>query len=97
MRRMKVYVHEKAGWPHLTWDNEVLLPLLGNVRNNQGRLLGKMRAVGFEMQTEALLKTLSTDVLKSTEIEGINYNPEQVRSSVAKRLGMNITSSSCSF
>ncbi|MEI6055358.1 MAG: Fic family protein [Lentisphaerota bacterium] len=88
---MKLYIYQKEGWPHFTWDSEVLLFLLGKVRNMQGILLGKMGSLGFELKSEAFLETLTLDVLKSTEIEGEILNPEQVRSSIARHLVMNVS------
>ena len=85
------YIHEHKGWPSFVWDNEALLVKLGKVRNMQGRLIGKMQALGFPLRNEAVLETLTLDVLKSTEIEGEILNPEQVRSSIARRLGMDIS------
>jgi len=90
MQRMKVYIYEKEGWPNFKWDIEKLLPLLGKVRNYQGRIVGKMESLGFELRDEAILDTLTLDVIKSSEIEGEILNAEQVRSSIARRLGMNI-------
>ncbi len=87
---MKRYIYQKPNWPNFTWDNERLLVLLGEVRHMQGRLLGRMEALGFELRDEATLSTLTMDVLKSSEIEGEFLQPEQVRSSVARRLGMDV-------
>ncbi len=88
---MKVYIYQKDGWPNLNWNNERLLPLLGKVRNLQGKLVGKMESLGFELRNEAVLETLTLEVLKTTEIEGEILNPEQVRSSIARRLGMDVS------
>jgi Fic family protein len=88
MRRL--YIHEQDGWPKLTWNQEVLAEPVANVRHRQGRLLGHMEALGFNLRQEALLGTLSADVLKSSEIEGEKLDAEQVRSSIARRLGMDI-------
>lgn len=87
---METYIYQKEGWANFKWDNEKLFSLLGNVRNLQGKLIGKMASLGFDLQNEATLETLTLDVLKSTEIEGKILNPEQVRSSLARRLGMDI-------
>lgn len=84
------YIYQYKNWTNFTWDHHSILPLLAKVRHMQGKLTGKLEALGFELRKEALLKTLTEDVIKSTEIEGELLNPEQVRSSVAKRLGMNI-------
>src|SRR6266542_1759358 len=91
MRRMKTYIHQHKSWPHFSWRNEVLLSKLGKVRHLQGRLLGKMESLGFALREEAVLETLTLDVLKSSEIEGEVLNPKQVRSSIARRLGMEIS------
>jgi Fic family protein len=82
------YIHQKDNWPNFTWNNDEFVNLLSEARNLQGRLIGKMEFLGFELRDEALLETLTLDVLKSAEIEGELLNPEQVRSSIAQRLGM---------
>ena len=91
LRRMNTYIHQIKNWPHFTWKNEELLSKLGKVRHLQGKLLGKMESLGFALREEAVLETLTLDVLKSSEIEGEVLNPEQVRSSIARRLGMEIS------
>jgi len=85
------YIYQLSDWPNFTWNPEVILAPLGTVRHLQGQLLGKMSTLGFVLQKEAELETLSLDVLKSNEIEGEFLNPEQVRSSIARRLGMDIS------
>jgi Fic family protein len=87
---MAVYIHQRAGWPNFTWDEIILSRLLASVRYRQGRLLGQMEAMGFSLRSEAMLQTLTLDVLKSNEIEGEILNPEQVRSSIARQLGLDI-------
>jgi Fic family protein len=87
---MQRYIYHDKNWPHFTWDQEQLAPLLTQVRHRQGRLLGRMEALGFTLKAEATLQTLTLDVLKSSEIEGELLNPDQVRSSIARRLGMDI-------
>lgn len=84
------YIHELTIWPKLTWDHEKVASILGAVRNRQGRLIGKMEALGFPLRREAILQTLTLDVLKSSEIEGEILDPAKVRSSIARRLGMDI-------
>ncbi|WP_338098276.1 Fic family protein [Methanolapillus ohkumae] len=84
------YIYEKKNWPSFTWNEGHLLPVLGRVRNLQGKLFGKMISLGFSLKADAVLLTLTLDVLKSSEIEGEYLNPDQVRSSVAKRLGIDI-------
>lgn len=93
MRQMSIYIHQQKDWPYFTWDDSLLLSKFGEVRNLQGRLMGKMESLGFDLRNEALLDTLTLDVVKSTEIEGEYLNPEQVRSSIARRLGMVIAGS----
>jgi len=91
MRRIKGFIYSLPNWPNFDWDFERLLPLIGEVRNLQGKLTGKMEALGFKLQNEAYLETLSLDILKSSEIEGEYLNLDQVRSSIATRLGMDIS------
>ncbi|AKP50229.1 Fic family protein [Cyclobacterium amurskyense] len=90
MHRMKAFIHQKDNWPAFTWNSNDFLDLLSEARNLQGRLIGKMETLGFDLRNEALLDTLTLDVLKSSEIEGEFLNPNQVRSSIARRLGMEI-------
>jgi Fic family protein len=85
---MAKYIHQLAEWPHFQWDREALAEPLAQVRHRQGRLLGRMESLGFPLQKEAELRTLTLDVLKSSEIEGEHLNPDQVRSSIARRLGL---------
>lgn len=85
-----MYIYERKGWPNFTWKDEVLLPILSEVRHKQGRLLGKMEGLGFKLKTEASLQTLTEDVVKSSEIEGEKLPVDQVRSSIARRLGLDI-------
>lgn len=87
---MKAFIHQKDNWPEFTWNSNTFLDLLSEARNLQGRLIGKMETLGFDLRNEALLDTLTLDVLKSSEIEGEFLNPDQVRSSIARRLGMEI-------
>jgi len=86
-----MYIHQQPEWPNFSWNHAELLTRLGTVRHLQGKLLGKMSALGFLLRKEAELETLTRDVLKSTEIEGEFLNPEQVRSSIARRLGMDVS------
>jgi len=85
-----MYLWEKPDWPTLTWDERSLVRLLARVSREQGRLLGKMEALGFDLRSEAHLRTLTEDVVKSSEIEGEVLAPEQVRSSIARRLGLDV-------
>jgi Fic family protein len=85
-----MYIHQSKDWPKFKWDQAKLAELLADVRHRQGRLLGRMEGLGFQLRGEATLTTLTQDVIKTTEIEGEKLDPEQVRSSIAKRLGMDI-------
>lgn len=87
---MPTYIHQRKEWPRFTWDEEKCMPLLIQVRHKQGKLLGHMQGMGFNLQSEANLQTLTLDVLKSSEIEGVVLDAGQVRSSIAKRLGLDI-------
>lgn len=85
-----MYIWQRPDWPLFTWDEGALATSLGQVSRAQGQLLGKMEAIGFDLRDEAHLRTLTLDVLKSSEIEGERLAPDQVRSSVARRLGLPI-------
>ncbi len=85
------YIWQNKKWPNFNWDIKKLADLLSDVRNRQGRLIGKMEALGFTLQNEAVLETLTTDILKSTEIEGVIFDKDEVRSSIARRLGLEIS------
>src|SRR6202165_3051359 len=85
---MATYIHELSDWPDFRWDQGGLGKQLAAVRVRQGRLIGRMQALGFRQQEEAVLMTLTEDVLKSSEIEGEILDKDQVRSSIARRLGM---------
>ena len=87
---MAVYIHQLKDWPNFSWNDEKLLELLAGVRHRQGKLLGNMQGLGFELRNEATLQTLTLDVLKSSEIEGEILNSDQVRSSIARRLGIDV-------
>jgi len=87
---MSIYIHQLPHWPRFIWKQEQVTPVLAEVRHRQGRLLGRMEGMGFRLQAEANLQTLTLDVLKSSEIEGELLDAGQVRSSIARRLGMDI-------
>lgn len=84
------YIWENEHWPDLHWDDSALAGLLAHVSREQGRLLGKMEGLGFDLRNEAHLRTLTEDVVKSSEIEGEKLPPDQVRSSIARRLGLDV-------
>ena len=85
-----MFVYQKQDWSDFKWDSDKIVPLLGNVRHLQGKLLGQMESLGFSLKEEAVLTTLTLDVLKSTEIEGEILNKDQVRSSIARKLGITV-------
>ena len=87
---MSVLIYKLKEWPHFYWQHEVLAVKLGKVRHQQGKLQGRMEVLGASVREEAMLNTLTLDILKTNEIEGEILNPEQVRSSVARKLGMDI-------
>jgi Fic family protein len=85
-----MYLWERSGWPKLTCDVANLAPLIADVSREQGRLLGRMEALGFDLRNQAHLRTLTEDVIKSSEIEGEKLERDQVRSSIARRLGLDV-------
>jgi Fic family protein len=87
---MPEYIYERADWPKFRWSEKALEVQLASTRHHQGLLTGRMGALGFELADEAVLATLTEDVLKSSEIEGETLDRDQVRSSIARRLGMDI-------
>jgi Fic family protein len=84
------WIYEDTHWPSFTWDYNTLAPKLADIRHQQGRLLGHMEALGFHLKQEATLNTLTADVIKSSAIEGELLNPDEVRSSIARRLGLDV-------
>jgi Fic family protein len=85
-----MYIYQNTDWSNFFWNHEKILEILSKVKLSQGLLLGKMKSLGFNLQEEAVLNVLSQDVLKSSEIEGEILDKEQVRSSIARRLGLDI-------
>ena len=85
-----MYIHELKDWPRFHWSAKRIALPLASVRHRQGRLIGRMEGLGFNLQQEAVLETLTADVLKSSEIEGEKLDAAQVRSSIARRLGIDI-------
>jgi Fic family protein len=85
---MTRYLHELPNWPHFDWDRTRLSDELAAVRHQQGRLMGRMEALGFSFQQEAALQGLTEEAVRSSEIEGEQLDPAQVRSSIARRLGL---------
>ena len=95
---MAKYIYDYRNWTAFTWDERAINGLFGEVRLMQGKIIGQMNAVGFSAKEEATLTALTLDVVKSSEIEGELLNYNQVRSSIARRLGINtggLVPSSC--
>ncbi len=86
----KKHINELRDWPEFTWDSKALAPLLSKVRLRQGLLIGKMRGYGLASRWTATLKVLTEETIKSSAIEGVMLDPENVRSSLARRLGLEI-------
>jgi Fic family protein len=86
----RTYIHELEHWPRFSWDSGVTAPLLSDVRLRQGLLLGRMKSYGFASQWTATLKVLTEETIKSSAIEGVVLDPDSVRSSIAKKLGLNL-------
>lgn len=84
------YIHQLKAWPAFRWDERALAPRLAELRHRQGRLIGRMEALGFELRAEAVLAALTEDVVTSSEIEGEILDRAQVRSSISRRLGLDI-------
>lgn len=85
-----MYIWEREGWPKFAWETDRIVAKLAAVRHAQGRLLGRMEGLGFRLKQEAQLHTVTQDVIKSSEIEGERLDTDQVRSSIARRLGMDV-------
>ena len=84
------FIHEIPGWPQFSWDSATLAAPLAAVRHKQGKHLGKMEALGFDLRAEANLTTLTSEVVSTSAIEGETLNPEEVRSSIARKLGIDV-------
>ena len=85
-----MYIYKHNDWPNFTWKNEAIMPVLLSVRHRQGRLIGRMEGLGFSLQNEVMLQTMTLEVIKTSEIEGEILDVDQVRSSIARRMGMDI-------
>jgi Fic family protein len=83
-----MYIHERENWTDFFWNNDKLSPILASVRHLQGRLLGRMESLGFDFIERATLESLILDVIDTSRIEGEFLNPELVRSSIARKLGI---------
>jgi len=87
-KTMVKYIYEYSNWPNFTWNEKEIQEILGKVRHLQGKVFGQISALGFSIKEETMLSSLTLDILKSSEIEGEILNYEQVRSSVARQLGL---------
>jgi Fic family protein len=87
-----MFIHQHKEWPKFSWDKERTLSLLTEIRYLQGKLLGRMQSLGFDLQDQAVLETITLDVVKTSEIEGEIMNTDEVRSSVARKLGIKLES-----
>lgn len=85
---VKIYIHERVNWTHFLWDNDKISPVLASVRHLQGRLLGRMESLGFEFIERSSLESLILEVVDTSRIEGEFLNPELVRSSIARKMGI---------
>ena len=85
---MKTYIHQSEQWPHFTWDKELVADKLAAVNKASGFLMGRLNAIGFDARMSANAEMLSNDIINSSEIEGISLNVKQVRSSIARKLGI---------
>ncbi len=85
---MATFIHQSEQWPHFTWDKEAVADKLAEVNKASGFLLGRLDALGFDTRLTANAEMLSSDIINSSEIEGISLNEQQVRSSIARKLGI---------
>ncbi len=85
-----IYIWQQVSWPKFTWNNSRLITLLSDVRNLEGRVYGLMNGLGLELQNRTSLDVMTQDVLRSCEIEGELLNPDRVRSSIARHLGVEV-------
>ena len=86
-----MYIHQAEGWPHFTWDKSRIDSQLAVVNKAAGFLEGRLSAIGFDVQQRAAVEALTHDIVASSEIEGVILNSDQVRSSLARRMGVQIT------
>ena len=86
---MVKYIYEHKNWTDFSWNDKAINAVFGEVKLMQGKIIGQMNALGFSAKEEATLTALTLDIVKSSEIEGEFLNYDQVRSSIARRLGIN--------
>ena len=85
-----IYIWQQKDWPNFVWDDARLSYKLGRVRSLQGKLVGRMVGLGFDLKNTAMLDALTADITKSSEIEGEVLDADQVRSSIARHLGIEL-------
>jgi Fic family protein len=83
-----MYIHERKNWTDFRWDNKNIFPLLGNIRHMKENMIGKMESIGFQLIEEAKLLTLTLDAVDTSKIEGEFLNPDEVRSSISRKMGI---------
>ncbi len=86
-----MYIHEDPNWPNFSWNSSKIANLLAEIRHRQGKMLGRMESLGFSIRAEATLDNLTLEVVKSSEIEGETLDVSQVRYSIARRLGLEVS------
>ena len=77
-----MYIHEKNNWTQFYWNEKEVSPLIEDASRNIGRLYGRLELLGFETQLQAVAENMSEDLIRSSEIEGVSLNTDEVRSSV---------------
>jgi Fic family protein len=87
---LQKYIHQYSSWPNFTWKDSDISKVFGEVRHLQGKIHAQMNTLGFSIKSETALSTLTLDIVKSSEIEGEKLNYKQVRSSIARNLGLNV-------
>ncbi|MEQ1930574.1 MAG: Fic family protein [Parvularculaceae bacterium] len=87
---MRRYIHQLPNWSHFQWDKDALAAPLGEAKRRQGRLYGRMEQLGFPLREEAALRAMTADAVRTSAIEGEIVDPETVRSSLARRMGIDI-------
>src|SRR5574344_3159107 len=83
-----MFIHERDNWTRFRWDDSRVSLLQEQVCRKQGMLYGRLSSLGFDSKLRAMAENLAHDVVYSSEIEGIRLNVEQVRSSIARKLGI---------
>lgn len=85
-----MFIHERENWTDFRWDANQLIEPLAQVNRETGFLAGRLSAIGFDEQLYTVARTIANDIVASSAIEGIILNSSEVRSSVARKLGLKI-------